>query len=327
MREMEWIFCEPLENTELIEEFEKTSNFTFPETYKECVKKYACGRPKGMVFKTKKYGDVNFRLYTFAKETSFYDIWEINNDFSEFILRLETAQKQCGLNSDEELRLKKYKYIVQNYVLFAAGNLENDLAFDKTNGAVVFIDDITTNKTLITETIADSFDEFIEELYNRERTGVYDDIEWDCFKPLKSESIIEEYEKAINYTFPESFKECVKKYNGADSGKYVFECTVNYDYCDDDETSFYFCSFNKEDSRSIWDLSPMYEVLEEVKIFKNNYVIFGKNFFGDFLTFKRSNGSVVFWEYGTMYHKTVGKSFDDFLSNVYLREEPIYVTY
>lgn len=318
---MEWVFCKPLESTDLIEEFEKKVDFKFPETYKEYVKKYAYGRPKGMVFKTKEYGDITFRLYTFVKESMFHNIWEINNDFSNFVLKLEKEREQSGLNDDEELSLKKYKYIMQNYILFAAGNVESDLAFNRTNGAIVFIDDIMSNETLITETIADSFDEFIEEkLYKRERTGVYDDIEWDYYKPLKSESLIEEYEKNINYTFPESFKDCVKKYNGAASNDYVFSID-GYD-----ETEFTFYSFNNEDKRSVWKLLSLYDDLETFENFKKNYVVFGKNFFGNFLTFKKSNGAVVYWDHETMWHKTVGKSFDDFLSKMYLNKEILYIT-
>lgn len=181
------------------------------------------------------------------------------------------------------------------------------------------IDDLNY-KPITSEVIADSFDEFIEEkLYKRERTGVYDDIEWDYFNPLKSESLIEEYEKAINYTFPESFKECVKKYNGADSNDYIFDIN-SYD-----ATEFTFQSFNKEDDDSIWTLLSWYDEEEMFENITKDYVIFADNFFGNFLTFKRSNGAVVYWEHDSMYHKTVGKNFDDFLSKVYLNKEILYV--
>lgn len=321
MREMEWVFCQPLESTDLIEEFEKNANYTFPETYKEYVKKYAYGRPKGMVFKTEKYGDLTLRLCTFVKKSAFLNIWKANEFYYEFISYLEEKKEKDGLDSDEELELKKCKFVTQNYILFAACNIRGfALAFDKKSGKIIMIDDVNY-EPLTSEVIADSFDEFIEEkLYKRERTGVYDDIEWNTYEPLKLESLIEEYEKKINYTFPESFKDCVKKYNGADSNDYVFSID-GYD-----ETEFTFYSFNKEEKRSMWNLFPWYEVLEEFKGFKNNYVIFADNFFGNFLTFKKSNGAVVYWDHETMWHKTVGKSFDDFLSKMYLNKEILYIT-
>lgn len=320
MREMEWIFCKPLETTEPIEEYEKNADFTFPETYKECVKQYAYGRPKGMVFKTKEYGDVTFRLYTFVKESQFLSIWDRNGDYPRIVSNLEREREQKGLTATEELRLKNYNYIAQNYILFGFVNAGGELAFNKTDGSIVFFCSMALTDNLKTEIIADSFDEFIEEkLYKRERTGVYDDIEWNHYIPLKSESLIEEYEKAINYTFPESFKECVKKYNGAASNDYIFDIN-SYD-----ATEFTFQSFNKEDDDSIWTLLSWYDEEEMFENITKDYVIFADNFFGNFLTFKRSNGAVVYWEHDSMYHKTVGKNFDDFLSKVYLNKEILYV--
>lgn len=319
---MEWFFCKPLESTDLIEEFEKTADFKFPETYKEYVKKYAYGRPKGMVFKTEKFGDITFRLYTFVKESMFHNIWEINNAYIEVASNLKRKREQEEISDIEALRIKNYEYIIQNYIFFATCNKnDSDLAFNRKNGAIEFVIDNGSDGPLKTEIIADSFDKFIEEkLYKRERTGVYDDIEWDYFEPLKSESLIEEYEKEINYTFPKSFKECVKKYNAANTSNYVFDVELA-----NGETDFYFHSFNKEEN-SMWDVLSLYDDSEPFKNLKKNYVVFGSTFFCDFLTFNRKNGSVVYWDYETMDCETIARSFDDFLNKVHLNKEIFYIT-
>lgn len=70
---------------------------------------------------------------------------------------------------------------------------------------------------------------------------------WRSVKPLVSNDIIDEYEKTINYHFPDSFREFVKINNGGKPSHKIFNTKVVKERVFDN-----LLSFNKDDVDTIW---------------------------------------------------------------------------
>lgn len=138
---MEWDFVKPIKSADLIGEFEKLSGYRFCDSFRKCVLENNEGTPVKYVFDTKETKERVFNyLLSFNREDevniwSYLDFWD------------EPA-----------------KHLAERYIVFACDPFGNDICFDKTNDKVVFID----HETLTVEEVADSFDEFINSLYEDE---------------------------------------------------------------------------------------------------------------------------------------------------------------
>ena len=147
--ELKWEYIEPLESETLISEFEKLVGYKFVDSYKQCVMQNNGGCTNKYVFDTDvAEGRCMGYLFSFNKNGKL-TIWDIV-DISKS--NIEVAEQYGALGECERL-----KYIFERYVIFADTPFGDEIAFDKTDDSVVFID----HETLNVEKIADSFDEFL----------------------------------------------------------------------------------------------------------------------------------------------------------------------
>ncbi len=131
----EWRFIKPLKCDGLIEEFEVDQDYEFPNAFKECIKKNNGGRPEKSTFDTDKTKERYMKsLLSFNKENS-VNIWSVN----------EWVKKE----------------LAESYIAFAIDNFGNLICFDIDDNSIVFWDH-ETNKT---ESVAETFDEFLDKLY------------------------------------------------------------------------------------------------------------------------------------------------------------------
>ena len=151
---MEWYFVKPLESVELIDEFEEFVGYKFPVSFRNCVKENTGGSPEPNAFDTefsKERELENFRSFNKNNRCNMWDMVEIYSQNIEILKK----------NEDYDF-LDAYINIAENYVIFADAAFGNLIAFDRADDSVVFID----HETQETEKIADSFDEFINGLYD-----------------------------------------------------------------------------------------------------------------------------------------------------------------
>lgn len=154
--ELKWEYIDPLESETLINEFEELVGYKFVDSYRQCVVQNNGGCPNKDVFDTDvAEGRCIGYLFSFNKNDKF-SVWDsIDIDKSN----IEVAE-QYGVSGEFE----RLKYIFDRYVAFADSPAGDDIAFDKTDDSVVFID----HETLEIEKIANSFDEFLSCLYEFE---------------------------------------------------------------------------------------------------------------------------------------------------------------
>lgn len=126
-------------------------------------------------------------------------------------------------------------------------------------------------------------------------------MEWEYVKPLKFGSI-EEFETLIQYTFSDSFKSCIKLYNGGRP-----ECaTFNTDKKIGRELKS-FLSFNREDKETVWK-AIAWDCCK-------GYIPFAIDHFGNLICFDRS-GQIVFINHETLEIEAVASSFDEFIQRL-----------
>ena len=151
---LEWDFIKPLESENLIDEFEQLRRYKFPVSFRECVIKNNAGYPSKDVFDTAATEERCISYLLSFNKRGDATIWDSVEAYESNI----NVAKQYG-DLDEANALK---YIFNRYVVFADTPFGDDIAFDKTDDSVVYID----HETLEVEKIADSFDEFLNCLYD-----------------------------------------------------------------------------------------------------------------------------------------------------------------
>ncbi|MBQ5311655.1 MAG: SMI1/KNR4 family protein [Oscillospiraceae bacterium] len=141
---MEWEYVRPLQAETLVDDYEKTIKYEFPEEFVLCVKHNNNGYPKLSSFiswkgkrKRKRVFDHLFSFNTEDRTT----IWNYNDWNGRF----------HDWNENGEMN---------DYVAFAGDPFGNLICFDKTNDHIVFID----HETLEIEDVADNFSDFINNL-------------------------------------------------------------------------------------------------------------------------------------------------------------------
>ena len=130
---------------------------------------------------------------------------------------------------------------------------------------------------------------------------------WKYVKPLKSEDLISEFEKAHNIEFPESFIELVRINNGGRPEKDIFDTDAAKE-----RTIKSFLSFNKEDRETVWKIADWNE-----DVLKDAYVAFGIDNFGDLICFKKSDLSVIFLDTESVNEEMIADDFSAFIDKLY----------
>ena len=155
---MKWSLVEPLESESLIDEFEQLCGYKFPESFRECVIKNNGGRPEKRVFDIETEEELLLNtLLSFNKKIECLTIWET---LEACKIHLSDAK----MNEDIEW-IKECETILERYVLFADTPFGDKIAFDKTDDSVVYI---CHDGVAGFEKIADSFEEFLDCLYEDE---------------------------------------------------------------------------------------------------------------------------------------------------------------
>ena len=134
---MEWKYIKPLLSIELIYEFENSTKYLFPDTFKQFIIKHNGGRPNKSIFDTNK-----------TKERELKSFLSFNREDKE------TVWKIIEWNKEE---------LADKYVPFGIDNYGNTICFDKENDMVIFVNH--EDKSI--EIIADGFDNFINKLYTK----------------------------------------------------------------------------------------------------------------------------------------------------------------
>lgn len=153
---MKWEEIRPLESEDLIDEYEQLRGYKFPLSFRECVIKNNGGYPEfdGFDTETTEERMLGFFLSFNKNEESSSTVWFSVEAYESNI----NVAKQLG-DLEEATALEE---IFNRYVVFADTPFGDDIAFDKTNDSVVYID----HETLEIEHIANSFDEFLDCLYD-----------------------------------------------------------------------------------------------------------------------------------------------------------------
>lgn len=132
---MKWKRTKPLHSEDLIEDFEKEIEFSFPRSFRKIILKNNGGRPARFRFSTNKaVGRCIERFLSFYKE-DLRSIWNI--------------------------LMTKNKDFERKYIPFAIDNFGNLICFDKHSRKIVFI----FLETMEEEYVADNFDDFLKKLY------------------------------------------------------------------------------------------------------------------------------------------------------------------
>ncbi len=155
---MKWVDGKKLESKKLIDEFEKMRGYTFPKSFKKFIVKNNGATPEFYCFDTEESVERVFGyLFSFNKEDdSALSMWDAVEAYEGHI---ETA-KMCEDFED----LEAYEAIYDRYILFADTAFGDEIAFDRYDDSIVFID----SETLDVEKIAEDFDDFLECFYEGE---------------------------------------------------------------------------------------------------------------------------------------------------------------
>ena len=138
---MEWRYVKPLKSVELIDEFEKMVGFEFVQSFRECVMANNGGRPSKQIFDTNKTRGRDLKSFLSFNREDIENVWD-----------------------DYEWNGEKFEEIGKIYIPFATSNFGDPIAFDIKTGHVIFVD----HETLEIEQIAETFEEFLNKLYEDE---------------------------------------------------------------------------------------------------------------------------------------------------------------
>ena len=133
---MNWKYIKPLKNESALANYEHLVDYKLPPSFLKCIRQNNGGRPARSLFDTE-----------FAKERAMKSLLSFNQEDRETVWKIVEWDK-------EELR--------NRFVPFAIDNFGNLICFDKLNDNIVFLE----HETLRQEKVADSFDDFLNNLYS-----------------------------------------------------------------------------------------------------------------------------------------------------------------
>lgn len=145
--EITWKYDEPLSSDALLNEFEDKTDYKLPESFRELVINHNGAIPSMKIFNTEdQNGHVFGYMLSFNKEdTKNLNIWETNKTIP--------------------------KDVDSKYVAFAMDAFGNWICFNCEDNSIVFVD----HDSHEVEQIANSFDEFVNSLYNDENNVLKED--------------------------------------------------------------------------------------------------------------------------------------------------------
>lgn len=111
----------------------------------------------------------------------------------------------------------------------------------------------------------------------------------------------------MNYKLPQSFLECIRKYNGGRPELNLFDTEFTKE-----RAMKSLLSFNQEDRETVWKIIEWNK--EELR---NRFAPFAIDNFGNLICFDKLNDNVVFLEHETLRQEKIADSFDDFLNGLY----------
>jgi len=130
------------------------------------------------------------------------------------------------------------------------------------------------------------------------------DITWKYTKPLGSKTLIEDFERENNITFPDDLKDCLVKNNGGRPSKCIFDTER-----EKEKVFNSLLSFNKSDIETIYMAFPIPEAGKKL-------VPFATDPSGDFICVQ--DNAIVLYSHETGAVEKIADSFTEFLSKLYL---------
>lgn len=132
-------------------------------------------------------------------------------------------------------------------------------------------------------------------------------MKWKYVKPLKSEDLLNDYEKLTEYKLPKDFRKFVIELNGGRPERKGFSTNT-----DKNRELKSFLSFNPNDKETVWQA---YEWLKDE--FGNKYLAFAIDNFGNVICFDTDNGNVVFLNHEDLSVECISATFGDFMKALY----------
>ena len=132
-------------------------------------------------------------------------------------------------------------------------------------------------------------------------------MEWKYVKKLSSQSLIDRYETAYHFRFPETYRKCISVNNGGRPDKRRFITQNNNEY-----VLKSFLSFNMEDQETIWKITDWNK--EELT---DQYIPFAIDNFGNLICFQKSNSAIVFIQLEDISLEFISETFDKFIISLY----------
>lgn len=138
-------------------------------------------------------------------------------------------------------------------------------------------------------------------------------VNWRSIKPLRSDNIINDFEKEINYSFPDDFKEFVKTNNGGHPSHKMFNTKVVKERVLNN-----MLSFNKEDNCNIWKMNDWNGKMKDWSKHGEmaNYVAFAMDALGNLICFDKTNDKIVFVNHENLSVEYISNSFERFVKSL-----------
>lgn len=133
---------------------------------------------------------------------------------------------------------------------------------------------------------------------------------WKYIKPLKNENAIKEFEETYNFVFPDSFKEIVKKNNGARPEMDIYDTNLTKE-----RTIKSLLSFNKDDKESIWKIAEWNKGELNEK-----FIAFAIDHFGNLICFHINDGTIIFVDMENLKTEIIADDFSCFLNKLYIMD-------
>ena len=123
---------------------------------------------------------------------------------------------------------------------------------------------------------------------------------------MLSEQSIDNFEKLTTFNFPETFKDCIRKYNGGRPNLCIF--SNNKQKIHSIKT---FLSFNPEDKENVWKIYQW-----QYDDIANHYIPIAIDNFGNIICFNY-NSEIIFYNHENQEIEYVSSSFDEFIISLY----------
>lgn len=132
-------------------------------------------------------------------------------------------------------------------------------------------------------------------------------MDWKYVKPLSSEDSIKDFERLVNYSFSDDFKECVLHNNGGCPDCKVFNTDKT-----EGRVLKTFLSFNKDGRDTVWKIHDWNK-----NELADRYIAFAIDNFGNLICFDKISDSIVFINHESMEVETIALCFSEFMKMLY----------